>query len=113
MANTETRPSPDYLLDVLDPAQAVIVLRALRAGLPILIDGTRKKATGKSTLARYLRSLGADVPVFEAWELEESGAELANGNTNYAFVHIILDKPIANPDLHPWYVGGQTPGTSR
>ena len=54
---------------VLNDAQRKLVAEAILHGTPILIDGDRSKATGKSTLCDALRVLGAEV--YEVWELEE------------------------------------------
>ena len=67
------------------------VAEAILHGAPILIDGDRSKATGKSTLCGALRVLGAEV--YEGWELEE-GEKKPDATRNHIFVFIQLNEGI-------------------
>lgn len=76
---------------VLNNAQRKLVAKAILHGVPILIDGDRSKATGKSTLCDALRVLGAEV--YESWELEE-GEKKLDATRNRTFVFIQLNEGI-------------------
>ena len=76
---------------VLNDAQRKLVAAAILHGTPILIDGDRSKATGKSTLCDALRVLGAEV--YEGWELEE-GKKKPDATQNRTFVFIQLNAGI-------------------
>lgn len=76
---------------VLNDAQRKLVAEAILHGTPILIDGDRSKATGKSTLCDALRVLGAEV--YEVWELEE-GKKKPDATQNRTFVFIQLNEGI-------------------
>ena len=76
---------------VLNNAQRKLVAKAILHGVPILIDGDRSKATGKSTLCDALRVLGAEV--YESWELEE-GEKKLDATRNRASVLLQLNEGI-------------------
>lgn len=62
---------------------------AVKSGLPVLISG-RQGATGKTSLANYLRSCG--ITAFEQWEL---CVQKKKNDENSAYVLIVLDELIS------------------
>lgn len=73
----------------MKPIEEYIEL-AKRTDLPVIVDGTRKFATGKSTLCRALRDAG--IEAFEPWEFEEG----IKKQDKDAYLLILLNDPIAN-----------------
>lgn len=65
---------------------------AIAGGIPIIIDGNRHKASGKSHLCDLLRQHGIDA--HEMWEFEEGLLKL-QPDTNKVAVCIWLGKTLA------------------
>lgn len=79
--------------DVLSNNQFALLVNAVLHRIPIIIDGDRSCATGKTTLCEGIRALGADA--CEAWEIEE-GKVQPNDDTdlNSVYVLVRLNKPL-------------------
>ena len=82
--------------DVLSDEQFILLNKAVDLQIPIIIDGDRSRATGKTTLRDALL-LSTDAHVCEAWEIEE-GKVQPNDDTdrNSVYVLVRLNKPL-NP----------------
>ena len=79
---------------LLTKAQEAVVEQAVRAGVPIIVDGVHGP-TGKTTLCDELRRRGANA--WEPWEVDEGLYSPNRGEgENTLALTVRLNKPLAH-----------------
>lgn len=68
------------------------ICAAIKAGVPVVVGGSRKGPTGKTYLCDQLRAIG--VKAYEQWEFEEGSAQWPAG-CNRLYLSVDLMEPIS------------------